>query len=302
MKEYYTITETINILERAGLKIDFEEICGYARENLIHPLIYIDSCPTYACEKTGNTANAIAFCYLSAYWDLDERIIVILDGILRYKVIQWASYFVKKSEFVKEPLIMGWNIETHILNGAPEGHRNPKPFSDNLKIEYFSFLKNQKFCIERKNIILTQSCVISLVSCLTTPIKIDHKKPPKLLSNQDREIKPKKRLHLLHEVIERAFKGELGKLNRFPSASELWKTLKQLPHLNPESINRKFNEVNLLDEALAIAEEIPETYDPDEIIQEVTDRKIFWRNRNEDGKPLTFRSFENTLSELRKKG
>jgi hypothetical protein len=87
--KYCGINEIIKILETKGLNADLENVRSCVRERLIHPIIYIDSFPAYACEiQSDRSALAVGFCFLSAYWNPGDNIIAIFNTLMRKDTVK----------------------------------------------------------------------------------------------------------------------------------------------------------------------------------------------------------------------
>lgn len=113
---------------------------------------------------------------------------------------------------------------------------------------------------------------------------------PEKKRNDDEKIpSPKKRKHLLKGLIKRAYLGEKERLEREPTAAEIWDVLRAEPHVAP-------CHPNMAD----VKETKSILYDTDEIIQEMDDRVLGWRNRKGNDKTLLFTSFETKLGKIKK--
>lgn len=96
---------------------------------------------------------------------------------------------------------------------------------------------------------------------------------------------PKTREHLLKTLMIKAYRGEKKKRGREPTATEVWNALKAEPHIDLAWDNTRKNQQAL--------------YDTDEIIQEMDDQELFWRNRDGKDKKILFTSFETKLSKIK---
>jgi hypothetical protein len=153
-KRYYDVHDVIKTLARQGVVIDIADLHSCTREQIIHPLIYIDSVPVHACESHKNEAVAVGFCFLSAYCDVGDEIIAIFDRLLREPSFK-TSLLVKKENLI-DFRIFSWNTEPYLFADVPHGHSSPKPFSGEEKISYFMFLKNNPFYVRIENLVISQ--------------------------------------------------------------------------------------------------------------------------------------------------
>lgn len=108
-KKYYNITDVIKFFARQSLSIDVKDIHSCTRERIIHPLIYIDSAPVYACESQGEERIAIGFCFLSAYLDAGDEIKAIFATIVRKSSAKLQPWLIKNQLTGCE--IYSWSIE-----------------------------------------------------------------------------------------------------------------------------------------------------------------------------------------------
>jgi hypothetical protein len=102
------------------------------------------------------------------------------------------------------------------------------------------------------------------------------------------KLTPKTRKHLLKALMKKAYLGEMEKLKREPTAGEVWDALRAEPHV--ALCHPALGDVQKNQKAL---------YDIDEIIQEMDDRELGWRNRDGKDKKILFTSFETKLSKMK---
>ena len=129
--------------------------------------------------------------------------------------------------------------------------------------------------IERADCIFIQE---ELMAYVTGSKEIINKKNPA----------PTTRKHLLKALMKKAYLGEKKKLKREPTAGEVWDALRAEPHVT--SCHPTLGDVKKNEKAL---------YDIDEIIQEMDDRELGWRNRDGKDKKILFTSFETKLSKMK---
>ena len=99
---------------------------------------------------------------------------------------------------------------------------------------------------------------------------------------------PKTRKHLLKALMIKTYLGEMEKLKREPTAGEVWDALRAEPHV--ALCHPALGDVQKNQKAL---------YGIDEIIQEMDDRVLGWRNRDGKDKIILFTSFETKLSKMK---
>lgn len=66
-KKYFSVNEVIKHFKKKKYLLNFEDICGYVRKRIIHPVVYIDSVPTHAHE-TINVKQALAIGFCNIIW------------------------------------------------------------------------------------------------------------------------------------------------------------------------------------------------------------------------------------------
>lgn len=170
-RKYYSYREVKKHFEKIGCSFDFEDMCDYVRKRIIHPVIYIDSFPVYAYEKTSmeQASSIIGFCYLSAYWHIDgDNVIAVFDNLLRGIIAKLQS--VGKEELT-QIVPTSWRTELHYFEEVPIEHLHLKPFSNDLAIIGFMFLTENPFSIRTENIAISEEDLNILSTCITTDLR-----------------------------------------------------------------------------------------------------------------------------------
>lgn len=67
---YYTIPDTITILQKINPMFGINELAAYAQEKIIHPVIYINSLATFAGSFEEGEFYVYGYCRLTAYVDI----------------------------------------------------------------------------------------------------------------------------------------------------------------------------------------------------------------------------------------
>lgn len=223
-KKFYSIEEALNILEQ---KISIEDLCSYTRENMIHPVIYINSFPMHACECHDNQAIFVGFCFLSGYWDVGDNIIAMLDTIARGQHITTKSPI--KKDLVQSLRIMNWQHDLKDFNGVPEGHINPKQYSEGLPIEYF-FIHGNPFIINIKNVFINHNDLEILKSQIKNN---SFYSKSSLLTQNNKNTSEKQtgiikrtniRSHPLRELVQKIYDDSPSEQK---NAASIWKKLKE---------------------------------------------------------------------------
>lgn len=156
-KKYYTINETLTLLTKARLTIDI--VGSLIREKLIHPIIYINSLAAHACVRQHDEkAIAVGQCFLSAYWDLGNEMIAIVDNLIHDGSVK-IHPLVKVAQMVEKYEIFSWQCDDYLFKRVPPGHAKPQPFSDNLDIRYFVLIpenyNEQSVTLKLTNIVIS---------------------------------------------------------------------------------------------------------------------------------------------------
>lgn len=154
-KKYFSVNEVVKHFKKKGYDIDFEDICGYVRKHIIHPVVYIDSIAAHAHETTNEKqALAIGFCYLSAYWHISEdKLTALCDNLLRKQIVTTRGLNIEELTQIR---ITSWMTKLHHFEGVPDGHICPKPFSNDLAITGFIFPPTSPFSINIGNIAISE--------------------------------------------------------------------------------------------------------------------------------------------------
>lgn len=290
-RKYYTVNEVINFFGKHDTNITMEDIACYVREKLIHPIIYIDSFPVYACEE-GNEGQAVAMglCFLSAYWDVGNEILGVVDNLARNGKVQTAV-IVKKEQLIDQPTIMSWNNRQSALAELPLKFTNPKDYSDDIEIKYFAFPEKNPFFVDVRNLcISTQDFDLLKNFFLINDVadmgfsgftRDDNSKSKIEEETQLNEPAPEKRINELHEVIERTFNVEKVRLGRVPTSTEVWRALRASIEAMEQKEHYK--------------------YDIDGIIRTMDKNKIEWLDSKENLQTMVRRTFDNLMPLFRKK-
>lgn len=214
-KNYYTIEETIISLGKYGLTIGV--IGSNTREKLIHPIIYINSMPAHACEPgiNDNSVIYVGHCYISAYLDMGDEIIAILDNLISssdgiIKINNW----IKKEFIIGEPKISSWQYDNPVFEDVPKDLIiHPKPFYSEF-IKYFRLRSSNELkpTLRLSNILITHADVELLKCALTedtSALSMPHEINP---SNNDQDLCEKKKIWedvfaKLHELAASIQKG-----------------------------------------------------------------------------------------------
>jgi hypothetical protein len=170
-KKYYRIDETVKILRSKGATIEIEDLSTYTREQLIHPIIYLNSLAAHACERRfDGEALAVGHCFLSAYWNPSEEMTALFDTVTRDKSIEIRP-LVKKIHLIEEPKIFSWQYEDYVFQRVWPGHASPKPYSENLKLEYFILVPPEQYkqtiTLKMENFLIINRDLEFLISSLT---------------------------------------------------------------------------------------------------------------------------------------
>lgn len=161
--KYCCVNEIIRILATKGLNADLETIRSCVRERLIHPIIYIDSFPAYACEiKPDRSARAVGLCFLSAYWNPGDNIIAIFNSLTKKDKVEIAKW-INVSQLDDNFEMHSWQNDNQAFVHAPPEFVSPKPFSTQLKIEMFNLLEGN---LSLKNIMIATKDISTLVGYL----------------------------------------------------------------------------------------------------------------------------------------
>lgn len=136
-----------------GISIDIQDIHSCTREQIIRPIVHIDSAPVYACETVGEDRIAIGFCFLSAYRDIGNDIKAAFGRALRYSPAQ-MNVWVEKNHLT-DCEIFGWSMEPQLFAGVPN---NLKPDSKSTRalISDFRFLNDDPFYIRIEHLVISQ--------------------------------------------------------------------------------------------------------------------------------------------------
>ncbi|WP_415075241.1 hypothetical protein [Legionella sp.] len=144
-RKYFGLDEISNFFKQKDMIFGFYQLRYCVLEGIIHPLIYIDSRPVYAAKTRGKEAVAIGFCYLSAYLDMGDEIIVTLDKISNSQSVQIESHINKDQ--LSSVKTFGWRIDSHFFDEVPTGYIDLQPFPGIDAIKFF-------FCLQKNPIYL----------------------------------------------------------------------------------------------------------------------------------------------------
>ena len=155
-KKYYSLNEALTALGKYGLTM--EVIRGCTQEGLIHPIIYIDSLAAHACEESNGSAVAVGQCLLSCYVDLGVEVTPAIDLLVRDESFLIRT-LVKKTNILGSPKMFCWEHDARLFTKVPEGHANPKQYSEALDIRYFILLSSNMRHVEmtEKNVVITNA-------------------------------------------------------------------------------------------------------------------------------------------------
>jgi hypothetical protein len=283
-KKYYTIEEALTLLGSQGLTLG--GIGSYTRERLIHPIIYINSKPAYACEEgtcersicevccsennDKKSAIAVGYCFISAYWDLGIQMIAIMDNLISSENGTFDIFILVKAEqLIGKPEIFSWQYHERVFDKAPFGHINPKPFSDKLKHFILITPDNRTFTLKLANILIPSTDVELLRTHLSRGLII---KPslPNQISIPDKEGKrAKPKTNPLNKLI-----ADIHQKSSNKSPEQIWSELKRLCD---DDIHPILQEVTPWDEGKAT---------------------IVWQSHREKERSMGRARFENIISEL----
>jgi hypothetical protein len=239
--KYYSVNETLSFLGKIGLTIDI--FSSQVREKAIHPIIYINSLQAHACEAdTDEEKNPIAIghCFLSAYWDLNDEMVAIMDCIIRDGVVR-TKPVVQMKNVIGTPEMHSWQYDYYVFSDVPPDQINPKPYSAMNKIAYYILrtpLNNQTVKLTLANIVITsvdfeklkayllQHNNISVASDSSLGSELKSSSAYALLpaGQTQNNVKSKQtRHHALNELIKEMHSASTDK-----SAAAIWKKMKSL--------------------------------------------------------------------------
>ncbi|MBX3709657.1 MAG: hypothetical protein KIT56_01790 [Gammaproteobacteria bacterium] len=237
--KYYSINEIIKILETKGLNADLENIRSCVRECLIHPLIYIDSFPAYACEtQSDGSALAVGLCFLSAYWNPGDEILAAFNSLMKKDVVEIQAW-INISALQKNFKMHSWQYNDHVFIQAPPKHVSPKPYSENIKIKFFNLLERN---ITLKNIMISDDDVHKLVEYLG---ELNAATNLKKQSSRSSDFSQKERTSLLNLISEMELLHiRKNNTNRSAIISEISGSSKK-PGLSKRNLEKIFPEAAL---------------------------------------------------------
>lgn len=151
--KFVSIAELLTVFDINGLKINYANISNCVREQLIKPVIYIETAPVHALAQDQAAPYAVGFCFLSAYWSARNEIIGIFDLLSQNETVT-ISKTIHKSDLLGEPLLFSWKNNPKYFEGIPPAHINTHASPEGLDIKYFRFVEP---LIHQRNLLIARN-------------------------------------------------------------------------------------------------------------------------------------------------
>lgn len=141
-KKYYSVEQAVKILQSMEASIEISDLSDFIRENVIHPVIYINSLPAYACVSHNSSQGVVpvGYCIISGYWNIGEGVLPIFETILRKKTAE-VGRFLNMDGFLEPPIRSSWQYHQKVfqkLTVIP----SPQPDSPDLSLKGFMLAEN----------------------------------------------------------------------------------------------------------------------------------------------------------------